>query len=50
MWQVKIVVEYDNKLVYLFLLQVYFYLNLVRTLVEPRNGEDDGTLFCVNSF
>jgi hypothetical protein len=45
MWQVKIVVEYDNKLVYLFLLQVYFYLNLVRTLMEPRNGEGDGTLF-----
>jgi hypothetical protein len=45
MWQVKIVVEYDNKLVFLLLLQVYFYLNLVRTLVKPRNGEDDGTLF-----
>ncbi len=38
---IEAVVEYDAKVVYPFMLQVYFYLNFTRVLVEGTTIEDD---------
>jgi hypothetical protein len=42
---VQIVAKYDIKLVYLFLIYTYFYLNLMKTSMEAINNEDDHTFF-----
>jgi hypothetical protein len=42
---IQIVAKYDIKLVYLFLIYIYFYLNLMKTSMEATNNEDDDTFF-----
>jgi hypothetical protein len=40
---IQIVAKYDIKLVYLFLIYIFFYLNFMKTSMEATNNEDDDT-------
>jgi hypothetical protein len=39
---IQIVAKYD---VYLFLIYIYFYLNLMKTSIKATNNKDDDTFF-----
>lgn len=42
---IQIVAKYDIKLVCLFLIYIYSYLNLIKTSMEATNNNDDDTFF-----